>query len=219
MNLHVVKFNPMRIPERLIDRVVNLLMRGGIIGYPTETVYGLGGDGENEDVIGRICRLKGRDSRRPLLVLVAGEESVSPLVRNVSRKARILMESFWPGPLTLVFGASSVLPKSLTGDERKVGIRVSPDPFCRALLGRFRKPLLSTSANPTGKEPARSASEVLSYFGDGVDLILDGGEKRSGIPSTVMDVSEDPPRLLRRGAVQKDEIERLMGVLSEAKGC
>ncbi len=217
MDLRVVKFNPLRVPAHLIDRVVDLLMKGGVIGYPTETVYGLGGDAENGDVVDRIYRLKGRGSQKPILVLVAEKEDVNPIVRTVSQKAKILMDRYWPGPLTLVFEASSVLPRALTGEKKKIGIRISPDPLCQALLERFRKPLLSTSGNPAGKEPARSALEVLSYFGDGVDLILDGGGRRSGIPSTVLDVSGDPPRFLRIGAIQKDEIERVMGELNEVE--
>lgn len=215
MGARVVKVDPAAISEAVIDEVVKLLEHGGIIGYPTETVYGLGGDTTNDTVVERIYRMKGRDPRKPLLLLVSRKDDVLPVVRTVTQKADILMEHFWPGPLTLVFNASSVLPRSLRGERDQVGVRISSDSICQALLATFQKPLVSTSANPAGEEPAQSASRVRSYFGDKVNLILDGGERSSKLPSTVLDVSMDPPRLLRRGAVRIDEIKRIIGVVNE----
>lgn len=215
MNGRVEKVDPDHVLESVIDEAVDLLMRGGVIGYPTETVYGLGGNATEARVIERITRLKGRDSGKPLLVLVAGVEAVLPLVRGFSPHVKILMENFWPGPLTLVLEASSALPEAISGGTGRLGVRVSPDPVCRALVERLKKPLVSTSANPAGKEPARTASEVLFYFGEGVDLVLDGGERRTEIPSTVLDVSGDIPRLLRVGSIQREAIEKVMGEVRE----
>ena len=215
VNGRVEKVDPDHVLESVIDEVVDLLMRGGVIGYPTETVYGLGGNATEARVVERITRLKGRDSGKPLLVLVNGIEDVLPLIRGFSPRVKILMEDFWPGPLTLIFEASSVLPEAISAGTGRLGVRVSPDPVCRALVERLKKPLVSTSANPTGKKPARTASEVLYYFGDGIDLILDGGERKSEIPSTVLDVSGDIPRLLREGSIQREAIEKVMGGVRE----
>jgi len=198
-----------------IEEAVKVLMQGGIIAYPTETVYGLGGDATNERVVERIRELKGREDRKPFLVLVGREEELRPYIAAVSQKARRLMSRFWPGPLTLVFRASSLLPESLTGKNNKVGVRVSSDSFCQRLLCAFTRPLISTSANPAGGRPAHSVSEIRSLFSKGVDLILDGGGRECGIPSTVVDVSLDPPVLLRRGAVAKEDIESVIGKMNE----
>ena len=211
----VVPVDGVHVSGHVIDRVVDCLNQGGVIGYPTETVYGLGGDAGDGDVIERIYRMKGRDFRKPLPVLVNRTEDVRGLVEDIPEKAGILMARFWPGPLTLVFEAFSSLPETLMGGSGRLGVRVSPDPVCRALLERFRRPLVSTSANPAGREPAESASAVLDYFGTEVDLILDGGVRRSTVFSTVLDVTEDPPRLLRRGGVPREAIENLVGAVHE----
>ena len=197
--------------EMWVNEVVECLRRGGIIGYPTETVYGIGGDATNAKVIDMIQKLKGRDSRNPMLVLVARTSDVISLVRTVSEKAKSLMNRFWPGPLTLILEILPILPESLLSKGNKLGIRISPDPVCDTLISAFRKPLISTSANPHGKKPAQSASEVSDYFGDSLNMIVDGGERIGGVPSTILDVSVDPPVLIREGAVKREDIEGTIG--------
>ena len=194
-----------------MDDVVHLLRRGGVIAYPTETVYGIGGDAADETVLERIRRMKERDVHHPFLILVARSDDVFAYAKRVSSDARMLMERFWPGPLTLVFDALPGLPKSLTAESDKIGIRVSPDPICAALMDRYQGALVSTSANRAGETPARSSLEVMHNFGEELDLILDGGARESGIPSTVLDVSEDSPRLIREGAIGRAEIESIVG--------
>jgi L-threonylcarbamoyladenylate synthase len=185
----------------LLDRTAELLLRGGVIGYPTETVYGLGCDALNAEAANRIGTLKGREKNRPFLVLVSGPDAVRPLVREIPGYAQDLMNRFWPGPLTLVFSAAGDVPESLTRGTGKVGIRVSPDSFCRDLMIRFPHPLVSTSANPSRMPPAQSARQVWHYFGRRLDLIVDGGERGAGIPSTVLDVSGPSSVLIREGAI------------------
>jgi L-threonylcarbamoyladenylate synthase len=207
----VIKIESDQLPVDQASQVADYLISGGIIGYPTETVYGLGGDAENDEVIRQIQMLKDRDSSSPFLVLVSNRENVIPIVQTVPVKAEILMAAFWPGPLTLVFEASAVLPRSLIGDARRIGIRVSPDPVCRQLLEYLNKPLISTSANPSGFAPARSASEVAAYFAGRLGMILDGGKRLGNGVSTVLDVTLDPPRLIREGAIPKEAIIRTVG--------
>ncbi len=211
MDKKFIKIDPFHIDTSLVKEVVHFLKNGGVIGYPTETFYGLGGDATNENVIQQIYRIKGRDPHKPLLILVSRVEEIYPLVLFVSPEAKIMMEHFWPGPLTLVFRSSQILPKSLTGENNKVGIRISPDPVCQALLRHFEKPLISTSANPAGKRPAESALQVLKYFGERLGMIVDGGERKSILPSTVVDVSENFPKVIRKGLVDIKKIQNLIG--------
>ena len=211
MDKKLLTIDPLHIDNALLKEVAIFLKKGSIIGYPTETFYGLGGDATNESVIQRIYRLKQRETYKPLLVLVSRVEEIYPLVLFVSEKAKVMMEHFWPGPLTLVFRSSQALPKLLTGGSGKIGIRISPDPICQVLLKYFKKPLISTSANPAGRKPARSASQVLEYFGEDIEIILDGGERESILPSTVVDVSEDPTKVIRKGLLDIKKIENLIG--------
>ncbi len=211
MNENLIKIDPFCIDDSLIKEAASFLKKGGIIAYPTETFYGLGGDATKESVIQQIYRLKGRNPQKPLLILVSRMEEIYPLVLFVTPEAKIMMEHFWPGPLTLVFHSSPSLPKSLTGESGKVGIRISPDPICQVLLKYLEKPLVSTSANPAGKKPAQSASQVLEYFGEKLGMILDGGERKSTLPSTVVDVSEDLPKVIRKGVIDMKRIESLVG--------
>ena len=207
----IIKINPKRISSTLIDRVARLLHQGGVIGYPTETVYGLGGNAEDSMVVDRIYRLKGRDHQQPFLVLVGDREALTDWIDTRPAYAEILMDHFWPGPLTLIFRASSRIPVTFTHGLEKVAVRISSDPVCRHLLDQFKKPLISTSANPSGKKAARSAQEVLDYFGDRIDLVLDGGERTVHRPSTIVDVTKSSPSYLRIGAISKQEIQRILG--------
>ena len=212
--MKIIKAELKEHPGSWVNQTVECLKRGGIIGYPTETVYGIGGDATNGEVIGMIQELKGRDARIPMLVLVARSSDIIPFVRTISEKAKSLMHRFWPGPLTLVFEALPVMPETILSEGRRLGIRVSPDPVSDALVRAFRKPLISTSANPHGEKPAQSASEVSDYFGDSLDMIVDGGERIGGVPSTILDVSMDPPQLIREGAVKKKDIEGIIGEIA-----
>ena len=194
-----------------MDAVVRLLLDGGVLGYPTETVYGLGGDAFSETVVRRIQRFKDRDEGKAMLVLIPGLELLESLVEPPSPRAIRLVDSFWPGPLTLIFQALQVFPQPLLGPDRKVGLRISPDPFCMRFLEQFGRPLVSTSANPSGRPPAISAEEVLDYFGTQLELIVDGGNKNSVSSSSVLDVSGENFYLLREGAVSKQAIENVIG--------
>jgi L-threonylcarbamoyladenylate synthase len=213
MKTSILKIDNGFIPEQLIDQVVETLCQGGIIGYPTETIYGLGGEAENEKVIDKIRQLKGREINKPFLMLINRIQDLDSIVKFISVEAKKLIEQFWPGPLTLVFKAGDNLSKQLVDKEGRVGMRISSHPFCSRLLEKYNKPLISTSANPSSKAPASSAFEVLNYFRDKIDLIIDGGEQEQERPSTVMDVSVKPPKLLRNGIISIDEIQKIVGVI------
>jgi len=205
----------MPVPEEPVREAVELMLRGGVISYPTETVYGIGGDPTDSGVIRRIGELKGRTGRKSFLLLVRSKADLSEYVEEIPDTASRLVEAFWPGPFTLIFRASERLPEALTGPEKKIGFRISPDAVCTALLQAFGLPLISTSVNPAGKPPARSVQEVLRYFPAGLDAVLDGGERTDRPPSTVVDVTKPVPLLIRRGPVSAEAIRAVTGTLDE----
>jgi len=214
--VRILPFTPPAESGTVLGETLGVLGRGGVIAYPTETVYGLGCDAFQAEAVHRIRELKGRQAERSFLVLVGSAEDAFPLVDGVSPAAVRIIRTFWPGPLTLVFRAARHYREILADGRGTIGIRVSPDPVCRAILGRFRNPLVSTSANPAGREPACTAAEVAVYFPVGLDLILDGGERASKMPSTVIDVSGPVPLLLRRGSISRESLERSAGDILEA---
>lgn len=192
--------------KEAIQKSIQILRNGGVIGYPTETVYGLGCDIMNVPAIERIKDLKGRDSEKPMLVLIQKPEDLPALTKYINPKAKALMKACWPGPLTLLFEASPVVPAALIGSSNKVGVRISPDRVCEALLAEWKKPLVSTSANPAGKDPAQSGKEIYDYFADTVDMILDDNARISQKPSTIVDVTAKEPKVLREGFISVDFI-------------
>lgn len=203
------------VPEPVLSDALDVINRGGIIAYPTETVYGLGCDALNAASIHRVFELKGRELGKSFLVLIRSEEEIETVAKSVSPLAERLMQAFWPGPLTLIFESAPALPEILTGKSNRIGVRISPDPVCQCLLDRFRRPLVSTSANPSGNKPARNARMVIDYFGHGVDLILDHGERPSTMPSTVLDVTQSIPVLTRRGPVSLEAVQKIIGEVVE----
>lgn len=188
------------IPTNVL-RAVNVVKQGGLIAYPTETVYGLGADPFNPEAIDRIFAAKGREGKKGIILLIRGTNDLSTLVRFISPTAQTLIQAFWPGPLTLVFKAHPDLPATLLGGRKTIALRHSSSPITSDLLTSLGGPLTSTSANPSGEPPARSAAEVLNALGDHLDLILDGGPSANTIPSTLVDISTDRAMLLREGAI------------------
>jgi len=174
---------------------------GGIIAFPTETFYGLGACPFDTRAVQRIFDLKGRSLRAgPILVLIRSRADLAALVSEITPAAERLMEACWPGPLTLVFRAAAV-PSALTTGTDTIGVRLPAHPDVQRLLEAVGGPLTGTSANCSGRPPATTAEDVDRALGDGVDVILNGGPTPGGLPSTVVDTTVDPPRLLREGRV------------------
>ena len=184
-----------------INQAADIIKNGGLIAYPTETVYGLGADPYNSEAIQKIFTAKGRAEDKGIILLIRGADDLSRLICNISPTAQILIEAFWPGPLTLVFHANRDLSPALLGGRDTIALRHSSSPIATRLLSALGGPLTSTSANRSTEPPARSASEVENALGDHLDLILDGGPSASAIPSTLVDVSSDRAILLREGAI------------------
>lgn len=188
---------------------------GGVLAVPTESFYALGASvgraARQVEAIGRVCRIKGRADGKPLLVLIADQAQLASLVASVPLAATVLMQQFWPGPLTIVFPAAEGLPDELTAGTGTVGVRLSAYPLLQEVLRRTG-PLTGTSANRSGAPPARTAEEVDQAVGDEVDMILDGGPTPAARPSTVVDVS-GAVRVLREGPIAS---ARILAVLAEA---
>jgi L-threonylcarbamoyladenylate synthase len=196
----------------VIDEAAGVLRAGGLVAFPTETVYGLGADATNPASVARIYEAKGRPSANPLIVHGPDVDSVRPAVSSWTPSAQLLAEAFWPGPLTLVLPRSSLIPDAVTAGRDTVGLRVPDSDVARALLARAGRPVAAPSANrSTGVSPTR-AEHVLKDLDGQIDLVLNAGPTPIGIESTVLGLTGDTPRLLRPGAITSDQIGRVLGL-------
>jgi L-threonylcarbamoyladenylate synthase len=190
-----------------VDRAADILLDGGLVAFPTESFYGIAVDVRNESAIERLFSAKGRSASSPVLILIDDAESLGPYVKSIPSVATRLIEEFWPGGLTLVFRAGSKVSPLLTGGTQKIGIRLSSHPVATALARAIGAPISGTSANISGQPGCRNAQEVLQSVGSGVDLILDAGETAGKVGSTVLDVTQQPPRILREGIVSREHLK------------
>lgn len=202
---------PLIIPHgatRLADLSAQLqpiIQRGGIVAVPTETFYGLGVNPFDPGALARLTAVKGRPQSAPILVLVAALHDLSLFALRIPEAASILIDTFWPGALTILFPARPSVPSAVTGGSGRVGLRLSSCQPLRELLDRVG-PLTGTSANRTGAAPARTAREVQDSLGHDVDAILDAGPTPGGLPSTVVE-ADDGLRIIREGAIPRAAIE------------
>jgi len=184
---------------------------GGVIAFPTETFYGLGVDPLNVPAVQRLYDLKGRSPQTsPILVLIRSRRELRALVSEITPAAERLMQACWPGPLTLVFRAAEAVPSVLTAETSTIGVRLSAYPDVQRVLEVIGGPLTGTSANRTGQPPATTADEVERAFGADVDLIVNGGPTPGGLPTTVVDTTVSPPRLIREGCVSHASLRAVL---------
>jgi L-threonylcarbamoyladenylate synthase len=194
-----------------IHRAAGIIKKGGIVAFPTETVYGLGADGFNALAVARIFEAKQRPYFDPLIVHVASPANVKKLVKEIPPGAKTLMEKFWPGPLTIVLLKENNIPDIVTAGLPTVAIRMPDHPMALALIKESRCPIAAPSANPFGYLSPTTAEHVREQLGDRVDLILDGGPCPVGVESTIVSFLEEKPKLLRPGGVPLEEIESIVG--------
>jgi L-threonylcarbamoyladenylate synthase len=190
----------------VIPHAAKVILEGGVIAFRTDTFYGLGADPFNARAVAKIRELKGREEHKPILVLLVAASVVDRFIQDRSDAFDELVEKFWPGPLTIVGRAVAGLPAEITAGTGTVGVRVPADNSVRELVRQCGGALTATSANPAGSGPARSAKEVFDYFGERVDLVIDGGEVIATEPSTVVDVTTSPPRVIREGAISSQRV-------------
>jgi L-threonylcarbamoyladenylate synthase len=194
-----------------IDQAARVLAGGGLVAFPTETVYGLGADARVPAAVARIYAAKGRPAAHPLIVHVGDATELDRWAADVPPAARVLAAAFWPGPLTLVLARAGALPDAATGGHATVGIRVPSHPLARALLAAFGGPIAAPSANRFGAISPTTADHVAADLGDAVDYLLDGGACEIGVESTIVDLTRGRAVLLRPGGVGRDELERVLG--------
>ena len=198
----VVAVDPRAPAAAAVEAAAAVLRADGLVAFPTETFYGLGAAALRPAAVRRIFDVKGRPEGKPLLVLVDSIAMVERLTTDVPPRARALMDRYWPGALTLVLRARADVPFEITAGSGTIGVRLSAHAVARALVTALGGPVTAPSANLSGRPAPTTAAEAVAAFGDALPLVLDGGATPGGRPSTVLDVTVDPPRVIRAGAVQ-----------------
>jgi L-threonylcarbamoyladenylate synthase len=200
---------------REVRRAAEILRRGGLVAFPTETVYGLGADASSAAAIERLYRVKGRPSDHPVIVHFGSTLEAFSWSRDVPEAARLLAEQFWPGPLTLVLKRSDRAKDFVTGGQDTVGLRVPSHPVARQLLETFGGAIAAPSANRFGRVSPTTAAHVREDLGQDVDLVLEGGPSDIGIESTIVDLSTGAPVVLRPGRISTEELRAVVPTLSQ----
>lgn len=203
-----------RLPHpdvEIVEKAGTVIKKGGLVVFPTRCLYGLGANAFNAEAVERIFQVKQRSRQKPILILIKHRKQLPQLVTNVPRAASIIMDHFWPGRITLVFEAGVTVPGYLTAGTGKIGIRMPGHPVAAALVNALPSPITGTSANISGRPGCHRIEDLESQVAKQSDLILDAGPLKSGIGSTVVDVTGDIPRILREGKVGKKEIMAIVG--------
>jgi L-threonylcarbamoyladenylate synthase len=199
--------------DRTLILAAEVIQAGGVVVYPTDTLYGLGANAWNAEAVQRVQAIKRRPEEKPVLVIVHSAAAALGLTDEVTDAGRSLMESFWPGPLTLLFRCGAHVPAAVTRGSGKIGVRVPSNRLCLRLSELSGCPLTSTSANISGEPVPGSVQEIERALGPGVDLFIDGGGLPRGLPSTVVDVSEPAPRLVREGVISYEDLKRIVSTI------
>lgn len=197
--------------DNSINEVGRILKNGGLAAFPTETVYGLGANALLEDSVKKIYAAKGRPSDNPLILHIAEKEQLKGLVKEIPKKAECLIEAFWPGPMTLIFEKTEAVPYGTTGGLETVAIRMPNHPVALALIRAAGLPIAAPSANISGRPSPTMAEHVKEDMDGKIDLILDGGKVALGIESTIVDMTVEPPMILRPGFITKEMLEEQIG--------
>ena len=198
-------------PERdVIRKAVEMLRKGGVIAFPTSTLYGLGADAKNPEAIQKIFAIKSRDPKQAILVLIKDNTWLETLVKSIPSGAQRLMDVFWPGGITLIFHAAGTVLPELTGGSGKIGVRVPKHPVAAAVVSELDSPLTGTSANLSGQPGCANVIDLDAAVVAQLDGVLDAGPLKGGRGSTIIDVTKNPPRILREGTISKYQIESVV---------
>ena len=211
----VLTINPHAPEADVLAHAGDILRAGGLVAYPTETVYGLAASAFVVDSVVRVYDAKQRPFSQALPVQIADAAEVDTLAWFISPAARRLIADFFPGPLTLVFRRQPTVSLTVTGGSNTIGLRMPDHPIALGVLKAFGAPVVCPSANLTGRRAPMSAQDVLEDLDGRVDLVLDGGETSDRTPSTVLDVTSEPARLLREGKISRVELEQYLAILPE----
>ncbi|MXY20225.1 MAG: threonylcarbamoyl-AMP synthase [Dehalococcoidia bacterium] len=195
-----------------ISRSVQILRDGGVIALPTDTLYGISANALDPEAAAKVFSVKDRGERSPLPIFVSDTGDLYKYGRDIPDTAVRLAEIFWPGKLTIVVGKSDLVPDVVSGGIDTVGLRIPDHPAPRGIVAQLGAPITATSANVSGKPALTAAEDVVAELGSRLDLVLDGGNLAPSAPSTVIDVTADPPRILRQGALSASDIQKLAGI-------
>ncbi len=199
--------------EQVLAQTVEALESGSIVAYPTETFYGLGVKFDIEDSLKKLSDIKKRERDKAIPLIFGNKKLLPVVIKSPNQKAMLLMEHFWPGPLTLIFRAKKNVSRYITAGTKRVAVRIPGKSFAFSLAQKANFFITATSANLSGMTPAQDAEAVARYFGDKIDIVIDGGPTPGGLPSTIVDVTGGELRILREGAISK---ESLSGFLKKA---
>jgi L-threonylcarbamoyladenylate synthase len=206
MPARILKTDTQDTLRSAIQEAAKVILSGGVVAVPTESFYGLAVHALDEKAVERLFAVKERREDKPVLILIASTETLESYVTEVSDKAWKIIERFWPGGLTLVFQAKPILPDLLTAGTGKIGVRLSSHPIPGELARMLGGAITGTSANRSGQPGCSTAEELMEAVGEDIDLILDAGRTAGGKGSTVLDMTVDPPAVLRDGIASRDEL-------------
>ncbi len=209
--VEIIRINPSHPDPSALEKAAAIVTQGGVVAYPTETFYGLGTNGENEASIEKLFAIKGRDFNKPIPLIIGRRNQVTKLAAAVPEAAELLMDRFWPGGLTLLFEALPHVSTRLTGGTGRIGIRLSSNMIAAGLAALLSGGLTATSANLSGQEGCASAEEVIDRLGSGIDAIIDGGTTPGKKGSTIVDITTDPPVVIREGIIPSSFIFDILG--------
>ena len=202
-------FDAATLSNGAFEEILSFLRAGGVIGFPTDTAYGLGADPFSEPAVRRIFEIKGRPEDKPILLLVNSIE-MAQSVAAVSDTALAAAARFWPGPLTMILPARPTVPSLVTAGTRTIGVRWPVAPFAARLMSALNGPITATSANRSGMESCVTAEEVRTQLGDRLDMLVDGGPLPARGGSTLLDLTQGPPKILREGPITAADLHELL---------
>ena len=203
----LIRINDKNLSD-VIERAVEILNNGGIVAYPTETFYGLGVKFDNEASLRKLYELKKRPEEKPMPLIIGGRTLLSMIAVSVNKTAESLMDKFWSGPLTLLLKAKKDLSSYLTAGTGSIAVRIPGESFALHLAREAGFPITATSANPSGMPPAEDADAVIRYFGEKIDMVIDGGRTAGGLPSTIVDAAGESIKIVREGVIARSVFEK-----------
>ncbi len=213
MKTEVLKVNRKNPEKGKIERAANLIQRGELVAFPTETVYGLGANAFDARAVKKIFKAKGRPADNPLIVHISDMDMLDALVERIPEKAIPLMEKFWPGPLTLVMKKKRNVPDAVTAGGNTIGVRMPKNRIARALIKKSGTPIAAPSANASTRPSPTEANHVYEDLSGRIPLILDGGKTDVGIESTVLDLTSRTPAILRKGKIARSDVKKVIGAV------
>lgn len=218
METKVIRMDPENIDREAVREAGDILKAGGLVAFPTETVYGLGGDALDEKAAEKIYEAKGRPSDNPLIVHIAEISALDKIATKVPEKARKLAEKYWPGPLTMIFNKNSIVPYGTTGGLETVAVRMPDHPVALELIRNGGGYVAAPSANTSGRPSPTCSLHVEEDLTGKIEMILDGGPVGIGLESTIVDFTEEVPTILRPGYINQEMLEQVIGPVQMDKG-